>query len=237
MISTRSCTLPAPVRRLLAAFLCGLAAPALAWTASLEWATETQSFETEFGDESVEATYPFTNTGDTPVTILETSASCGCTVPTLSKKVYEPGESGELNAIFTIGSRQGKQRKLITVVTENAEGSQDTYELKLEVDIPVPVTLAPRVRFWKLGAEASTQTIEITFHERSPMTLSGLARKDADQPAQFDYEIETVTEGLKYTVKLTPKSLDVKSRDTFLLVSEQDENDILKRYPIYAYVR
>ncbi len=237
MTSTQTRKLPSSLGRFFALLLAGLAAPAIALAASLDWESNSQQFETDFGDETVEASYAFTNIGESTVTIIETSASCGCTVPSLSKKIYEPGESGELNAIFTIGARQGNQHKLITVVTEDAQGAQDTYELKLEVNIPVPVSFKPRVRFWKLNAEATTQDIEVSFHEKYPMALSGLERKDADEPAQFDYEIVTVTEGLKYIIKLTPKTPDVKSRDTFLLVSEQDNEDILRRYPIYAYVR
>lgn len=237
MTSPIPCKSFTPLSQLIIVGMILLAAPALPLAAALDWNKETQSFETEFGDESIEATYPFTNSGDSTVTIIETSASCGCTIPSLEKKVYEPGESGELNAVFDIGSRQGKQRKVITVVAEDSNGTKDTYELKLEVDIPVPVTLSPRVRFWKAASEATTQNIEVSFHEKFPMILSDLKPKDAGQPSQFEYEIETVTEGLKYIVKLTPKTPDVKSREIYLLASEQDKNDILRRYPIYVYVR
>lgn len=234
---SQTCKRPSFLIRFAATLLAGLLAPAIALAGSLAWVTETQHFDADFETETIEAAYPFTNTSEATVTIIETSATCGCTVPTLEKKVYEPGESGELNAVFTVGSRQGKQRKVITVATETTDGSKDTYELNLEIDIPVPVTFNPRVRFWKLNSEAETQDIEITFHEKFPMELKELTRKDAGDPAQFDYEIQTVTKGLKYIVKLTPKYPDQKSRDTFLLVSEQDTSETLRKYPIYAYVR
>ncbi len=237
MNSSRTCNHLTHLIRFSAFLLIGLLAPALTLAASLEWKTDSQYFETDFGDETIEAAYPFTNTSNSTVTIVEATASCGCTVPTLDKKVYEPGESGELNAIFTIGSRQGKQHKVITVVTEDKDGSKDTYELKLEVDIPIPVTFKPRVRFWKLDSEATTQNIEITFHEKLPTVISDLKRRDPNEPAKFDYEIETVTEGLKYIVKLTPKTPNQKASETFFISSEQDRDDILRKYPIYAYVR
>lgn len=237
MKPSQPCTSPTSLLRVSVIFAIGLIAPAIAFATSLEWASESKHFEADFDTETITAAYPFTNTGESAVTIIESSASCGCTIPTLDKKVYEPGESGELKALFTIGSRQGKQRKTITVVTENTQGSKDTYELKLEVDIPVPVVFKPRVRFWKINAEATTQNIEVTFHEQFPIVITDLNRKDADQPAQFDYEIETITEGLKYIIKLTPNNPEVKSRDTFMLASEQDSDEILRRYPIYAYVR
>ncbi len=237
MKSSQPCNSPTSLLRAVALFTIGLIAPAIVFADSFDWATEEEYFDADFSTETITATYPFTNTGESAVTIVESSASCGCTIPTLDKKVYEPGESGELKALFTIGSRQGQQRKTITVVTEDAYGTKDTYELKLEVNIPVPVVFKPRVRFWKLNAEATTQNVEVTFHEQFPIVITDLNRKDADQPAQFDYEIETITEGLKYIIKLTPNNPSVKSRDTFMLASEQDTDGILRKYPIYAYVR
>lgn len=204
---------------------------------SLAWTQQAQSFTTEFGDEEISASYPFTNAGPTAVTITETSASCGCTVPNLDKQRYEPGESGELTAVFAIGSRQGQQRKLITVVAETSDGETQSYELELNVDIPVPVTLKPRVRFWKQATETSTQEIEVTFHEKFPMTLTGLARRDESAPDAFAHEIVVVEEGHRYLVKLTPLKPELKSREVFTLVSDTDEKDVLSRYPVYAYIR
>lgn len=223
---------------LLSAFLlASLAAPLALFAQALDWDRETQSFEAEFEQESITATYPFANTSDQTVTIVDTKATCGCTVPSLDKKTYAPGESGELTAIFTIGSRQGKQRKLITVTTESADGEKASYELKLEVDIPVPVTFQPRVRFWKMQDAAETQEILVTFHERMPMSLDALAHKDGEESRSFDYEIETVDPGLQYRIKITPRTPHQAARDVVHLVSDDDSKGILKRYPIYAYVR
>ncbi|EDY83211.1 conserved domain protein [Verrucomicrobiia bacterium DG1235] len=223
--------------RILAAFALCFLAPIAAQADDLTWNQQTQSFTTGFKDESVTATYSFTNTSDVLVSVVETKASCGCTVPTLEKHDYQPGESGELKAIFTIGSRQGKQRKAITVLTENAAGESGSYELKLEVDIPIPVTLKPRVRFWKVSETAETQDIEILFHEQMPMNLTDLARKDSEEPSSFDYQIETITAGSHYRLSLTPKTPDLKSREVFYLQSDQDEKGMLRKFPIYAYVR
>lgn len=237
MIQTRSQKLTVSFLLRLAAACIGIAATAAGFAASLEWTQDSLSFETDFDTEEVVATYAFANNGATAVTIVETSSSCGCTIPTLDKKVYAPGEAGELTAVFTIGSRQGLQHKTIAVATEDADGNNENYELKLEVDIPIPVTFKPRVLFWATNSEASTKEVEINFHEKLPMNLAGFDRKDAGEPEHYDYEIVTVTEGLKYILKATPKTTEEKSRDVLFLKSEQDEKEILKRYPIYIYVR
>ena len=54
---------------------------------------------------SVNAVFAFENIGDKAFTITEVKSSCGCTTAALGKKTYAPGESGEINAKFNIGSR------------------------------------------------------------------------------------------------------------------------------------
>lgn len=228
--------------RYLAAAALALAAAACIFAAdgaagSLRWETETQSFPAEIGQEQVVATYPFTNAGDAPVTISKATASCGCTVPTLDKTVYQPGESGELTAIFTIGSRQGHQQKTIQVLTEEGSGST-TYSLQLEVEIPVPVTLTPRVRFWRVGEDTAMQEIRVSIDAAVPMSITGLERQAEPQSeSPFAFEVETVTENQEYLVRLTPRSSETKSRDVFYLTSPDDPSGLLRNYPIYAYVR
>lgn len=237
MNSLLSCRIPKVIARLATVLTLSLALPFTSFGQSIEWAADTQNFDASFDDEEISASYEFTNTSDSAISIVDVTASCGCTVPSLVKKDYEAGESGELTAIFDIGSRQGKQRKVITVVAATEGDETETYELQLNVDIPVPVTYKPRVRFWKINSEPSTQDIEVTFHEKYPMMVTGLTRKEDSVEPAFDYEIETVTEGLSYVIKLTPKNPEQKSRDIFFLQSEQDESGLLLKYPIYGYVR
>lgn len=231
------CNATASQRKAFATIALAIAAPLLALAESLAWNTTTQQFQANFDDQEITANYAFTNTSDHEVVIVETSATCGCTVPTLEKKSYAPGEKGELKAVFTIGSRQGKQRKVITVVTKGNGDQEESYELKLEVDIPVPVTFKPRVRFWKVQEETTSQEILVNFHPRMPMTLETLALKNPKDPDTFDYEIQALKAGLQYKITFRPKTPNEKSRATFNLVSPEDENNILKRYPIYLYVR
>lgn len=229
---------PFAPKRVAAAILTLISLPALAFSEGLEWKQVAQRFETDFDDETVTAVYEFTNTSEESISIAETKASCGCTVPSLQKYDYAPGESGELTAVFTIGSRQGEQHKLINVHTESEGGESAFYELKLEVDIPVPVTLKPRVRFWTVSQEAETQTIDITLHEKKPMAITGLARKDPDLPEHFDYQIETVEPNYKYTLRITPKDPSSKAREVFVLQTEDAAaQDLLDKFPVYAYIR
>jgi hypothetical protein len=82
--------------------------------------------------ERYQTSFRFTNTGRARLEIAEVKAACGCTVPTLAKKVYMPGESGEIKIVFDPKGKQGITEKQITVIS-NIEGG--TTELWLTSDI------------------------------------------------------------------------------------------------------
>lgn len=77
----------------------------------------------DFGDiwdhEKVSHSFTFTNVGSETLTISDVRSTCGCTVPELSKKVYQPGETGEVVVIFNPANRSNKQHKVITVTTDS----------------------------------------------------------------------------------------------------------------------
>ncbi len=76
-----------------------------------------------FGDiwdhKKVSHEFTFTNTGTEPLKITDVKTSCGCTVPSLSKTEYAPGESGKITVIFNPENRTGPQHKVVTVTTDS----------------------------------------------------------------------------------------------------------------------
>lgn len=71
-----------------------------------------------------ETTFTFTNTGNAPLIITSTSASCGCTVPDAPvNQPIAPGEKGEIKVKFN-GSGNGQVTKTVTVRTNTASGSE-----------------------------------------------------------------------------------------------------------------
>lgn len=63
-------------------------------------------------------TFTFTNTGDAPLVINQAIASCGCTVPSYTKKPIAPGEKGTLTVTYNgKGRMYGHFKKTITVRT------------------------------------------------------------------------------------------------------------------------
>lgn len=79
----------------------------------------THDFGTFSENESVQkCTFSFTNVGDAPLVINQAMASCGCTVPTYTKKPIAPGEKGTLKVSYNgKGRMYGHFKKTITVRT------------------------------------------------------------------------------------------------------------------------
>ena len=67
-------------------------------------------------DETVIATFKFTNNGKLPVTIKKVDSNCGCISAVTDKESYKRKESGTLTAEFKIGSFEGEQNKQVWVV-------------------------------------------------------------------------------------------------------------------------
>lgn len=204
---------------------------------SLAWEQTNISVDAEFGQQEVNAYYAFTNNSDQPVTISKTTASCGCTVPSLEKDTYAPGESGKLLATFDIGSRVGKQHKEITVETQEG-GESQSYSLSLNVDIPQLIQLKRRALLWRVGETPDAKDCEIIIHSSRPMTIDDVVIKNNDKAeSKFIFEIEEIEPRHKYLLKITPKSLDEKVRETCYLKSPDDKDNHLRNFPIYAWIR
>jgi hypothetical protein len=166
--------------------------------AGLAWEQTQLQLEAEPLREKIEAVFRFTNTGDKTVTISDTHASCGCTVPVLEKREYAPGEHGEIRVVYTYGEVTGPQQKTLTVLT--AEPDAQTHVLTLDVNIPALWEVQPKFVKWERGEEPAAKSVRI--HALRPdiaVPVAVSARDDrfavdlrpvADAPGFFDVTIK-----------------------------------------------
>lgn len=63
----------------------------------------------------VSCDFEFTNTGTSPLIIIDAVASCGCTKPEFPKKPLQPGEKGVIKVTYNPKGRPGPFRKDIRV--------------------------------------------------------------------------------------------------------------------------
>ena len=196
--------------------------------AELKWANTKLDFQAKFGDKKLSGVYKFTNIGEEEVLIDYVKASCGCTTPTLTKKYYAPGESGEINVTFDIGTREGKQHKTISVMTN--KGKKE-YKLFLNANIPELLKIQPRALFWKKNGELTPKKVDIKIAIDKPVGITVLS-----DSSTFKAEVEAVKKGKHYIVTITPRYLGDATRRELLIQTNYPEKKPLK-FKIYTFVK
>lgn len=184
----------------------------------------------KFGDKKVSRIFKFKNDGDYPVTFNSITSSCGCTTTSLDKMTYLPGEKGEIEAIFTIGQREGLQRKKITVLTDDSDNSR--YELILEVNIPKIAEINTRLLYWKKDESLDPKTITIDFQPNEPIKITGLKTSNDS----FNLDMDEVLTGKKYIILVDPGTAR-NSKNGNLLVKTDFPKDNPKIYFFHLRVQ
>lgn len=193
-----------------------------ATAAPLEWQTTTISIDAPPLAESVEAVFQFTNTTARPVTISEVHSSCGCTVPRLDQKIYVPGESGTIRALFTLGERIGLQEKSIMVST--AEPDVSSTALTLRVNIPTLFEVSPYFVIWNMNEAPTPKSVKLRLTAPDVLHFGSIASRHANFeaatfPAADDPNLLSVSitprstaEATNGGVEITLKASDGRSR-------------------------
>jgi hypothetical protein len=141
--------------------------------------------------------FKFKNAGDETLIIKNINSSCGCTVPKVEKKEYQPGERGVIPVKFNSKGLNGKIVKTVTVSTNDKDNPNTTLKIKGTVVLKdfAMVQLEPeQVNFEavKLGEEYSrnikiknTGTADLRIIEvaHSPQVYL-LFDKDVVEPAK-----------------------------------------------------
>jgi hypothetical protein len=139
--------------------------------------------------------FTFSNKTDKRVTIQSATGSCGCTVPELKKKVFEPGESGEMTVTFNPNHRRGPQPKQITVMFAEPAGTPNTMltinsnvqplmiidpiktylmEVDSKVGKPTEITVSGRKADFKvLGVDCTNPNVTISVGEKREVPIDG----------------------------------------------------------------
>jgi hypothetical protein len=159
--------------------------------AALEFESNSLTQKPALGAPNIDFIFKFENTGAAPVSITQVYSGCGCTVPHWPKAPIAPGASGQLPVSYHPAGKQGRQTQKIQVHTSD----QKIHELVIEVDLPVRVTISPRLLLLK-GSQHEARKGLVTFSDDTPVTLLGVT---VDNP-RFEFleppELEGDTLGI-----------------------------------------
>ncbi len=96
-------------------------------TSGLSARTQWLETEHDFGafDENngkVTCTMRFVNTGDQPVSIVSARATCGCTMPSYTRRPVAPGDTGRVEIAYNPVGRPGRFSKKVYIETSDDDG-------------------------------------------------------------------------------------------------------------------
>ncbi len=186
--------LVSPCAWLIALFLCVLAIPI---QAELIWTQKKIELEANAGTEVLEARFHFTNASATPVDIRQVESSCGCTTAELVQRHYEPGQTGEIVARYTVAGHMGLQTKTLAVWSSD---QPEPTTLTLAVHIPEIARLQPAYVTWTHEEPPVPKTITLDM-------LQAVTPKDINvesSSTDVSIELRTLVKDRKYQVVVTP---------------------------------
>ena len=167
--------------------------------AGLQWDSKILEIRAKGSDKQSVGHFKFRNTGPTPVNILTVAASCSCTAAVADRKTYQPGETGEIVATFTLGGREGLSQKVITVVTDDPQ--QKNIFLNFNVFIPPVLTLDPPFLVWGSGEELTPKTVHISAGSDYPVHDLTVTSSNPNVEAK----LATLSPGKEYQLSIVPK--------------------------------
>ena len=213
--------------RFLTLFFC-LFAVALS-EAALTWDTAVYKHTATLDEDRTAAIFRFENTGDAPVHILAVQPSCGCTVAQLEKRVYDPGESGEIELEFTYGARTGLQNLNVSVMTSE---SRTPTILRMEVMIPVLVEVTPRILYWRQGEPMEARTVRVALNVESGIEIVEVRSGNS----AFGHKLVPGNEPGEYSLEITPPEDGMRQMGRFDLITKAPKTE-QGVYPIFVGVR
>ncbi len=216
-----------PTAALIVLFL----APFTGLQAGLTWERMTSSHEIPLGGTSLEIRLPFTNTGRAPVTVESIHTSCGCTAASLSKKVYAPGERGEITVVYDATGQVGPQQRMVTVYTSDKPSEPDV--LTLDISIPELFEITPRLVYWRAETAADEKRVSVKLNPA--LTNPRVILADAI-PDTITAWLVRVGEEPNYQLVITPASTASAFRATVRLQIEA-EGVAPQIIAVYAQVR
>ena len=194
---------------------------------ALRWDKKIIELEPPPGEKTARADFSFTNVSKQPATIAAVKPSCGCTTAGLDKKVYQPGESGHITAVFTLGSRKGDQAKAIRV---DVRGETPATVLTLVTHIGEPMKLEPSLVYWRAGEAPRAKTILVKLPVGTRLT-----RVSSSDP-QFAATLEPVGEKSEYKITVTPKGTAQKATAVLSIQGTTRSNEA-RTFQAYAQVK
>jgi hypothetical protein len=133
--------------------------------------------------------FDFKNVGETLLKIIDVKPDCGCTIFTLDKKEYEPGESGVLKIKFHAPAPAGLTTKRIAVTSNDK--AAPTVTLTLKATVVARVDYQPKTLNLLLKDEdKALPKVTLTSIDGRPFSVTSVKSTANAISADFDASVE-----------------------------------------------
>jgi len=206
----------------------------------LTWDNMAHDFGNIPDTDPVTHVFKFTNKTGKPVTILRAHGSCGCTVPDLPKKNFQPGESGEMTVTFNPQHRRGANPKAVTIEYSEPAGTPNTT-VTINSNVQPLVIIEPmKMYLMEVDAKAGKST-EITVSGRkSDFQVTGIDKTSEALDVKIGQVHEVQIDGdtfqqVPVTVTIKPGT-PIGEIQTELTIRTNEEKALSTNYIFFADV-
>jgi hypothetical protein len=169
---------------------------------------------------TVTADFEFTNRSDKPVSIAKYDSGCSCLAVTIrdGKLRYEPGESGVVRSVFSMGNFSGSVDKIVALWLDNDPMENPSLKLTVRVHIPVLVAMEPKTLKWDLGGKLEPKVIQIRMNHDKPIHVTSVTSTSE----AFKHELKTIEDGKSYELVVTPTETESPGLGIFRVETDCD---------------
>lgn len=178
--------------------------------------------------------FEFINEGKGVLKIDHVQSTCGCTVPELSKKEYQPGESGTLTFTFHAPAYAGNVTKHLYIVSNDPANPR--AELTLMAKVEVKVIADPnRVELILNKENAGMPSIKVKSVDNQPFAITSITSSNQIVSCGFDPNTKQVEHILTPKVDVT-KLTDFNTGTIQISVDHPSAKQVIVTYnalPMY----
>jgi len=145
--------------------------------------------------------FKFTNTGDDVLKIEKVPATCSCTIPTLDKKEYLPGESGTIKVEYRVRKKLGGTARVITVYSNDPVNPKVRLTVKAMV-VPKVTARPSNFKLYPAKDNAGCPDIVLTSLDGKAFAIKSFKSTPSGIQADFDPSKKAARFVLKPKVKV-----------------------------------
>jgi len=133
--------------------------------------------------------FQFKNVGNALLKIIDIKTDCGCTVFSLDKREYAPGEAGTVKVEYHAAAVASLATKHVYVTTNDTVNPRITLTLKAR--IVDRVSYEPRaLKLFLKGGDDKLPKVTLTSLDGKPFKITGVKSSVNSISAQFDPDVE-----------------------------------------------